>query len=93
MDTQHAENKIKANGKWAASEARDVGKEISTRSQDVLETIQDGVAELLKMGQKYAKSGSDQALDLAKKYPVQAVCGGLVIGLFLGAKIFGGRRA
>jgi ElaB/YqjD/DUF883 family membrane-anchored ribosome-binding protein len=93
MDTQHVENKIKSNGKWASSEAKDAGRQISTRSQDLLETIQDGVSELLKNVPKYAQSGSKQAAEIVKKYPVQAAVGGLVIGLFLGAKIFGGNRA
>lgn len=93
MDTQHLENKAKSNGKWAANQAKEASHEISNRGQDLLETIQDGVSQLLSRGSEYAQNGSRQALDLAKKYPVQAVAGGLVIGFVLGAGIFRRRRA
>lgn len=93
MDTQHLENKAKSNGKWAANQAKEVSSEISNRGQDVLETIQDGVSQLLSRGSEYAQSGSRQAIDLARRYPVQAVAGAMVIGFFLGASIFRSRRA
>ena len=104
IQTSDLENKVKANGKWVASEVKDVARDvskdlknassdISSSGSDVMTTVQDGISDLFNTGSTSAQNAGKTVLDFAQKYPVQAAVGGLVVGLFLGSKLFTGRRA
>ena len=97
MNTQsEIQDKVKANGKWAVNEAKDaskeamnVGKDLAGQGSGLIDTIQSSVTDLFKTGTESVQTAGKSAVDLAKKYPVQAAVGGIVIGMLLGARLFG----
>lgn len=92
MDTQHVQEKVKANGKWASAQAKDTAKDLSERGSDFLAYVQDNLSDIIKSAGSQIKTAGSQSVTLAKKYPVQAAIGGLVCGFILGAALFRSSR-
>jgi len=93
------QDKSKANGKFqevaktGEKAVNNMADQVIGKGQELVGMAQDQVEDLYNNGGQYLKSTGDRAVKLAKTYPIQAAIGGIVVGLFLGAMIFGKSKA